>query len=350
MSFSAVSGIKSAGLGLWLPEPHDSLTQTLCKVYGISFADPLLKEVVALHLALNPEIFAAHRPLQQKVIYLADLQLQRGGALGASQQNALLAKLNVEKASLAGSKRHLETIVPRSAVEVEAMRFVLGFNEVMGHIGTGLGIGSATAGTLTGRHLHSDILSFNRWANEKASLLKTGRGADILHHYDARMDDVVKRITRRLGPTQRFLFNGTGTEDALFNGVPQSLRPDPVTISAAERIKQVAGAAKFGGAALVLVDGALTCQKLSATPQVDKVQTAYKEIGGFAGSLLTGAAVGIAVASMATPVGWLGAIVISAGAAYGGKTGGEFFFDKILQNGGDVFDLKNGRLLNSWCN
>lgn len=270
---SSLNRIQSAQVGLWLPEPNDSLTQTLCKVYGISLVDPLLKDVVSLHLGLNPDIFAAHRPLQQKVIYLADLQLSRGAALGGTHQT-VLAQLHAQKAKLAGSKNHLETIVPRSAVEVEAMRFVLGFNEVMGHIGTGLGIGTATAGTLTGRHLHGDILDFNRWANEKASLLKTGRGKDILHHYDARMDDVVKRIKGRLGPTQRFLFNGVGTKDALFSGVPQSLRPDPITISAAERIKQVAGAAKFGGAALVLVDAGLTCQKLSVTAPKDKVQTA----------------------------------------------------------------------------
>lgn len=349
MSSSTIPSVQSAKLGLWLPEPNDSLTQTLCKVYGISQVDPLLKDVLALHMALNPDIFAAHRPLQQKVIYLADLQMRRGGTLGASQRNALLGKLNVEKAKLASSKQHLETIVPRSAVEVEAMRFVLGFNEVMGHIGTGLGVGATTAGTLTGRHLHSDILDFNRWANEKVSLLKTGHGKDILHHYDARMDDVVKRIKGRLGPTQRFLFNGVGTKDALFHGVPQSLRPDPITISAAERIKQVAGAAKFGGAALVLVDAALTCQKLSATAPKDKVQTAYREIGGFAGSVLTGMVVGVAVVSMATPVGWLGAIVISAGAAYGGKTAGEALLNWRFQGNGDFLNLKDGRILNSWC-
>ena len=62
------------------------------------------------------------------------------------------------------------------------------------------------------------------------------------------MDDVVKRIQNRLGPTQRFLFNGIGTKDALFNGVPKSLRPDPITISAAERIKQVAGAVVISAA------------------------------------------------------------------------------------------------------
>ncbi|MEH6999910.1 MAG: hypothetical protein V7542_16055 [Limnobacter sp.] len=210
-------------------------------------------------------------------------------------------------------------------------------------------MGATTAGTLTGRHLHSDILDFNRWANEKVSLLKTGHGKDILHHYDARMDDVVKRIKGRLGPTQRFLFNGVGTKDALFHGVPQSLRPDPITISAAERIKQVAGAAKFGGAALVLVDAALTCQKLSATSSEKKVQTAYTEIGGFTGSLLAGVAVGIAVASMATPVGWVGAIIISAGGAYGGKISGETALDALFKAKGDLFSLKDGRLLNSWC-
>lgn len=345
-----VSGVQSARLGLWLPEPDDSLIQTLSKVYGISHIDPVMKDVLSLHLALNPDIFAAHRPLQQKVIYLADMRMQRGAGLAAHQRAAILNKLNVEKTGLAGSKTRLELIVPRSAAEVEAMRFVLGFNEVMGLVGAGLGIGASTVSTLAGKHLYSDILSFNKWASEKAHLLKSGRGKDIVHHYDARMDDVVKRIKNRLGPTERFLFNGTGTRDALFNGVPQSLRPDPVTIGVAERIKQVAGAAKSVSAALLLVDAGLTCQKLSATAPEAKVETAYREIGGFFGSLLAGAVVGAAVVSMATPVGWVGAIVISAGTAYGGRSLGEAFGNWRYSANGDFLSLQNGRLLNSWCN
>jgi hypothetical protein len=319
-------------------------------VYGISYVDPVMKDLLSLHLALNPDIFAAHRPLQQKVIYLADMKIQKGAGLAVNQRAAIINQLNVDKTSLAGSKTRLELIVPRSAAEVEAMRFVLGFNEVMGHVGTGLGIGASTASTLTGKHLYSDILSFNKWANEKASLLKGGRGKDIVHHYDARMDDVVKRIKSRLGPTERFLFNGTGTRDALFHGVPQSLRPDPITIGVAERIKQVSGAAKAGGTALLFVDAGLTCQKLSATAPEAKVETAYREIGGFAGSVLAGMIVSVAVVSMATPVGWVGAIVISAGTAYGGKAFGEAVLGTVFNSRGDLFNLKDGRLLNSWCN
>jgi hypothetical protein len=344
-----IPGVKSARLGLWLPEPDDSLIQTLSKVYGISQVDPVMKDLLALHLKLNPDIATAHRPLKQRVIYLADMTMQKGAGLAAPQRAVALKKLNVEKADLAGSKTQLELIVPRTAHEVEAMRFVLGFNEVMGQVGTGLGIGASTVSTLAGKHLHSDILAFNKWANEKAQLLESGRGKDIVQHYDARMDEIVKRIKTRLGPTERFLFNGTGTRDALFNGVPQSLRPDPVTISVAERIKQVAGAAQVGGIALLLVDAALTCQKLSATAPEAKVETAYREIGGFLGALVTGAVVSAAVVSMATPVGWVGAIVISAGTAYGGKALGEFSTHAMFKSQGDIFKLNKGYLLNNWC-
>ncbi|HEX4879619.1 MAG TPA: hypothetical protein VFV39_07230 [Limnobacter sp.] len=329
---------------------HDTLEQTLCKVYGIGSNHPMLNGLVQLHLQLNPDIFAAHRPLQKKVIYLAELHANRDAGLTSGQQNNLLSTLHAQKTMLSGSKQSLENIVPHRAVEAEAMRFVLGFNEVVGHVGTGAGIGASTVGTLAGRHLHADLLEFNRWANGKAGWVKANQGKDLLHHYDARMDDVVKRIQTRLGPTERFLFNGKNTKDALFNGVPQSLRPNPITISAAERIKQVAGAARVGGAALVLVDAALTCQKLSATAKEHKVETAYKEIGGFFGGLLTGAGVGLALVSMATPVGWVGAIVISAGTGYGGKAVGEALGLAALRTRGDMLHLKDERLLNRWCN
>lgn len=52
---------------------------------------------------------------------------------------------------------------------------------------------------------------------------------------------------------------------------------------------------------------------------------------------------------MATPVGWVGAIVISAGTAYSGKKLGEFGVSGFYDVKGDVLNLKDGRLLNSWC-
>lgn len=100
---------------------------------------------------------------------------------------------------------------------------------------------------------------------------------------------------------------------------------------------------------MLIVDAVLTCNKLAATEQNKKVETAYEEIGGMAGSLLVGAGVGLAIASMATPVGWLGAIIISAGKAYAGKFVGQALIGGIHKNRGDFLDLKDGRIINSWC-
>lgn len=347
---NSLHGPAAAQLGLWLPEPGDSLAQTLCKVYGLSMVDARLPDLLALHLKINPEIANAHKPLHRSVIYLASVPLHPGATLRGDTQRLALAKLNQDKPALAGSKVRLEAVAPRSPAEVEAMRFVLGFNEVMGTVGTGLGIGASTTETLAGRHLQADILKFNRWAQGKADLMKYGYGKDILHHFDARTDEVTRSIQKRLGPLERFLFNGHTVGDALNNGVPQSLRPNPITISAAERIRQVASGAKTAGIALAVVDAALTCQKLSATPKADKVGTAYREIGGFTGSLMTGAGVSIWIAASVTPVGWVGALVLSGVAAYGGKSIGEAIGSWTQGQFGDWMNLKDGRVLNQWCN
>ncbi len=308
----------------------------------------MLYGLLQLHLRLNPSVFSEHAPLEKKVIYLADLHANKGTRLDTSKLATTLTILNSQKAELASSKQALEAIVPSNPVEVEAMRFALGFNEVMGHVGTGVGIGVSTVSTLTGRHLQTDILEFNRWANEKANLAKGGKGKDLLHHYDARADDVVKRIQNRLGPTERFLFKN-GTKDALFHGAPKSLRPNAITIGAAERVMQVASNAKLAGSALVVVDAALTCHKLSNTPENKKVETAYKEVGGIFGGLLVGASIGLAVVAMATPVGWVGAVVIGSVSAYGGRAIGEAVGNVVHTSLGDVFSLKDGKILNSWC-
>lgn len=347
---TSTSSTHQARLGLWLPEPGDSLAQTLSKVYRFPITDNRLPSLIELHLQLNFQIKSAHKPLYNSVIYLASVNQKPGEVLSSGHQQALVRKLATEKAALAGSKQRLDTVAPRSKEEVEAMRFVLGFNETMGHIGAGIGIGTSTASTLTGKHLQADLLDFNRWAQEKASRINKASGADLQHHYDARMSDVVRRVKTRLGPLESLLFNGSSTEHALHHGVPQSLRPNPITISAAERIRQVASSAKFGGYALVLVDAALTCQKLSATAEEEKVITAYKEIGGITASLMAGVAIGISLTAMATPVGWAGAIVISSLGAYGGKSAGESFAKGFYKLKGDVFELKDGKLLNKWCN
>ena len=85
---------KSARLGLWLPEPTDSLTQTLCKVYGVGSTDPMLPGLVQLHLKLNRDVFSEYAPLEKKVIYLADLHANKGAKLGAIDQTATVALLN----------------------------------------------------------------------------------------------------------------------------------------------------------------------------------------------------------------------------------------------------------------
>jgi hypothetical protein len=112
---------------------------------------------------------------------------------------------------------------------------------------------------------------------------------------------------------------------------------------------QVASNAKLAGSALIVVDAALTCHKLSNTREEQKVETAYKEIGGIATSLLTGMLVGVALVSMATPVGWVGAAIIGAGSAYGGRAMGEIGGNWILKSKGDFLNLKNGKILNEWC-
>lgn len=342
--------IQEAKLGLWIPQPGDSLNQTLCKVYGLSPLEPIFKDIQTLHMALNPEVFAANQPLKKKVIYLADIKLGSKSMSGAGAQANLQNKLQQEANIHQKAKMTLEATVPNNSVEVEAMRFVLGFNSAMGQVGTTIGLMSGTVSTLNGKHLHSDLLQFNKWASEKDVLIKAGKGADILHHYDSRMDDIVKKIDKRLGPLQRFFFNGTATKEGLLNGVPQSLRPDPEMITVSKRAAQLASAAKVGTVALAGVDAMLICQKLAATQQDKKVETAYNEIGGFFGGLVAGVAVGVGVAAMATPVGWVGAIIISGASAYAGKEMGSLIFNQSFKTKGDWAKLQDGQILTKWCN
>ncbi|NJM32725.1 MAG: hypothetical protein HC848_07590 [Limnobacter sp.] len=342
-------GLFDTQIGLWIAHPQHDLAQTVCAVYGVPLSSPEHQQLTRLLQHLNPEVFNANSPLRSKVLIVPSLHAAKSRQFMTADKAALAKQLQTRQPSLSVSKSQLQALLPPSPLELEAMRVVMGFQETFGLASQAAGIHFGTLGTLSGRQIQNELREFARWAEQKAHFATTSDDRSLLMHFDARQQSIVDRIKKRLGPLERTFFNGKSSHQALFQGVPQSLLPDPINISALKRVQQLAQASKMGGIALIGVDVATTCMKLAATPEPQKVETAYREIGGFFGSLMVGGGVALSVAAMATPVGWVAAIVLTAGASYAGQELGSYLLRYYHKNNGDFFALKEGRILNDWC-
>jgi hypothetical protein len=67
--------------------------------------------IQALHMAINPDVFAAHLPLQIKVIFLADIKLGSNQLTAISSQATLNSRLKQEIYQYQNIKLALEATV-----------------------------------------------------------------------------------------------------------------------------------------------------------------------------------------------------------------------------------------------
>lgn len=334
-------------MGLWVPHPEHSLARVLSHVYGVGPLTPGFAELLQLNLQLNTDVLNAHQPLGSKVIFIADVHMLRGTSPSDDQMTRMLKLLKQEKAAFEESKRNLEALRSGSAEEAEALNMAMAFNSWAGGVSMVGGAINSLQSQLTGRQLQADLREFANWGQQKAKTM--AHRPDLAHHYDARMNDVVKRIQSRLGFMEKFVFNGVSTKEALYHGVPKTARPSPMTIGAAQRIAALARNAKIGGGVLMAVDATLGCHAIMEAEEDKKVETAYREVGGFAASLLTGMAMSLVAFSMVTPAGWVAAVVIVSATNYAASQTGKAVGGQIHNRLGDIFNLKDGRLINQTC-
>lgn len=149
------------------------------------------------------------------------------------------------------------------------------------------------------------------------------RGQITKGQYDYRRSRLITQLTTNLGPTN-LLLNGTHapTEVLRVSRTKGTLPTQPLT-QKIKQMSQLSRAASKGGVALSVVGLGIACHQIAnATSQQKKNEILVESIGGLAGGIFYGLAVGVGVALMATPVGWVAALAIGVGsvaASYGGS-------------------------------
>ena len=149
------------------------------------------------------------------------------------------------------------------------------------------------------------------------------RGQITKGQYDYRRSRLITQLTTNLGPTN-LLLNGTHapTEVLRVSRTKGTAPTQPIT-QKIDQMGQLSRAASKGDVALSVVGLGIACHQIAnATSQQKKNEILVESIGGLAGGIFYGLAVGVGVALMATPVGWVAALAIGVGsvaASYGGS-------------------------------
>ena len=141
--------------------------------------------------------------------------------------------------------------------------------------------------------------------------------------YDYQRRKSLSKLKAKLGPTN-LLLNGTQSPNEVLRiSRKKGNVPTQALTQQINRMGSLAKIASRGGVVLSVVGLGVACHEIASTNNVQKKNEILVEsLGGFTGGMLYGGATTLAVLLMATPVGWVGALVIGAGGVLAGTLTG----------------------------
>ena len=165
--------------------------------------------------------------------------------------------------------------------------------------------------------------------------------------YDYARKKALDTLSNRLGPTEKWLFNGRTSKESIRiargGGVPATQH---IKANAA-RLAKLAKTAKYGGVVLTGVGLAASCYQVANTTGKDeKNDIIVESLASTAAGGLIGVGVGLFLVS--NPIGWGTAIVIAAGSAVTAYTAGKIAKGAYDYSGRPV-DLHSGLGIDRVC-
>ena len=144
--------------------------------------------------------------------------------------------------------------------------------------------------------------------------------------YDYRRKKILTKLKARLGPLSRIL-NATRVQtEVLRISRTRGRAPTANITRQIGRMGRLAKYASHGGVLLSGVGLTLACNDIANTNDMQKKNEILVEnVGGVIGGAAFGFAAGIAIVVMATPVGWVAALIIGVGGAVAGYAAGKGF-------------------------
>jgi hypothetical protein len=216
--------------------------------------------------------------------------------------------------------------------------------DAWGSASTGAGVTFASMGILLGDSSRGNI---KKLAEIEEVYKKYKSGTLTRGQYDYRRKKVLDTVAKNLGPVEKLFFKGKKAQESMRisrkGGVPATAALRSNTL----RLEKLSKVASKGGSVLTVVSLGVACHQIASTASAAKkneilVETAASTVVGVIG----GAAISLLV--FATPVGWVGSLVLAGGASLASNLVGKGFVGIYKSNFSDV-DLVSNLGVNKVC-
>jgi len=316
---------------LYQVKSGDTLSKIIKANYDIAYSDPRYKVAQASVLYFNDSL---HDPNEIKAGQLLRLMPLADHDTIAScsvpddfhqQHRAPLTTRHVLEPYQAHYLDHLYKHIPSSPQAQEAFWALAWLQENYDILSVSTGTGFTAFGGLASQANTAFMAEVKRLYEQKQ------RGVITKSQYDYGRRKALDKFAKKLGPFEKVMFKGKTAREAVrirqSRGLPATANIDRHIA----RIGRMANYAKHGGVILSAAGVGMGCYNISQTQsRQEKNEIFVETVGSTAFGAATTIALGIYF--LATPTGWVTALVLGAAAAGGsfvaGKTG-KFMYDRF---------------------
>ncbi len=298
---------------LYSVKPGDTLTGIIWKFYHFKFGTEGYKLALSQIRKDNPRIVNPDSIKVGQSISLRKLSLIDASS-SPNPKFSLYSVVSDNEQSKFDS-----TIKSLSQKEQEAFWALSWLDDNWGSASAGIGATFASMGALLGDVGKGNVGELKKldglYREYKSGSLSKGQ-------YDYRRKKLLETVAKNLGPTEKLLFNGKKAREAMRisrkGGVPATAALQKNT----DKLAKLSKAAAKGGTILTAVNLGLACDQIARANTKTKKNEILVET---AASTVVGTVSGIAISLfvVATPIGWVGALVLgvasSASSYYLGK-------------------------------
>jgi len=313
---------------LYRVKPGDSLNKVINHYFGTVSSqkrNQLIDDIVRKNSSLkNPNIIHPNQLLQ------IDIPSQY---CAAPLANKITPLINIDKEHLKSLQNQYGVANPKERSLLSALTPIM----------LGTGAASITMIDKTFKTNGPIVANLAELYND----FKTGKISK--GQYDGRRKKILSKLKNKLGPTN-LLLNGTKPLNEVIRiSRKKGKKPTKNISQQVKRMGKLSKLASRGGVVLSIAGLGVSCYQIANTEdKAKKNEILAESLGGIAGGLVYGAAATLAIVIMATPVGWVGALVIGIGGALTGAGTG-YAAKKWYTTSGTNVDFTKITKVNQLC-
>jgi len=312
---------------LYRVQPGDSLNKIINNYYG---KVPLQKrnDIIATIQADNPKLKNPDR-IQANQLLQIDIPPQYCATPRAQKLTPLL---NIDKALLKPLQQQYQVASPKEKRTISLL--------------TPMMIGTGAATTMIDKTFQTNtplVAKIAELYNEyKENKITKGQ-------YDSGRKALLTKLKTNLGPINALLNGKKSPNEVIRISRTKGSVPTRNITQQVAKMSKLSRVASGGGFVLSIAGLGIACNQIANTSDVQvKNEIFVESVGGFAGGLIYATSATLVLAIMATPVGWVGALIIGVGgglagigAGYGAKT--------LYTTRGNKIDLTKITKVNQLC-